>query len=760
MTNKTLIIVESPAKCKKIESFLGKDYKCIASFGHLRKLESLKDIDIVNGYIPNFSLMESNKQIPKIKKEISSCKEVILATDDDREGEAIAWHICCIFSLSINTTKRIIFHEITKHAICNAVSNPTTINLDLVYSQQSRQILDILVGFKISPALWKNISWNSNNKLSAGRCQTPALRLIYDNYNDIKESPGKILYDTTGYFTSKNILFELNHQFDKEKDVYDFLSKSLQHVHMYSYSKTRKVTQSPPLPLITSTLQQACNNELQISPKDTMRICQKLYESGYITYMRTDSKVFSCKFIEDVKKYTISNWGEEYVNKNADYLMLKKVKKSKDEKTQDAHEAIRPTDILMMDIPGHYHPREKKVYKLIWRISCAACMSECILSSFTASITAPLDYLYKYTASKIIFPGWKILYKKEMEADKNYEYCKSMKEQTMKYNKIQCKMGLKQLKLHYNEAKLVKLLEEKGIGRPSTFSGIIDKIQSRGYVALKDVEGKEIECSNYELLDKTIHNSKEKMIFGNEKKKLVIQPLGIIVLEFLLKYFNDIFDYSYTKNMEDELDKIASGDMIWNTLCKNCDTKINEYNKSIKSFNKNIRIDDNHEYTIAKYGPVIKKRESDGEIVFLNVKKDIDVEKLKNNEYRLDDILEKRDTFTNLGKYENEELILKRGKYGLYAEWGKNKKSLVNIKKSKELITINDVIKEIESNKNIIRVVNDFISIRKGQYGDYIFYKTKHMKKPKFISLNKVKNEINIKTDTNEEILDKINIFL
>ena len=197
---------------------------------------------------------------------------------------------------------------------------------------------------------------------------------------------------------------------------------------MYSYSKTRKVRQCPPLPLVTSSLQQVCNNELQISPKETMKICQKLYESGYITYMRTDSKVFSYKFIQDVKEYTISNWGDDYVHKHIDSLLLHKKNKENDGKTQDAHEAIRPTDILIKEIPVHYHPREKKVYSLIWRISCAACMSDCILNSFTVSVTAPCDYVYKYTASKIAFPGWKILHKKELETDKNYEFCKSIKQ--------------------------------------------------------------------------------------------------------------------------------------------------------------------------------------------------------------------------------------------------------------------------------------------------------------------------------------------
>ena len=306
--NKILVIVESPAKCQKIESYLGEEYKCIASFGHLRNLTSLKDIDSKNKYKATYSMIAKNKQYPKLKKCIEECKDVLLATDDDREGEAIAWHICCIFSLPVVTTKRIIFHEITKAAICNAVISPTVLNMNIVQAQQTRQILDMLVGFRISPILWKNISWNSKSGLSAGRCQTPALRLIYDNQKEINKSPGDIYYDISGFFTSKNVEFDLNVSFEKEEDVVPFLQLSLQHKHIYTCCKPKKASRNPPSPLTTSIIQQQASNELKISPKETMRICQKLYEAGLITYMRTDSKTFSLKFIETVKQYILDKW--------------------------------------------------------------------------------------------------------------------------------------------------------------------------------------------------------------------------------------------------------------------------------------------------------------------------------------------------------------------------------------------------------------------------------------------------------------------
>ena len=388
-------------------------------------------------------------------------------------------------------------------------------------------------------------------------------------------------------------------------------------------------------------------------------------------------------------------------------------------------------------------------------------MSNCVLNSVSASITAPLNYIYKYNANMTVFPGWKILVKDDGESEKNYTFCRSIKDKIIPYNKIYSKMGLKQLKSHYTEAKLVKLLEENGIGRPSTFSGIVDKIQSRGYVKLQDIEGRELPCKHFELEKgiKGIKEERELLTFGNEKNKLVIQPVGVIVLEFLLKYFGELFDYNYTKTMEDELDKIASGDGIWYELCKKCDTNINKYKNEIKSFSKTIKIDQENEYTIAKYGPVIKNIDSEGNVTFLNVKKNIDLEKLRNKQYTLEDIIEKKEPKKSLGKYQNEDLFIKTGKFGLYAEWGKNKKSLSKIK-NKEEVTLLDVINCIEQDTSIIRVLNDHTSIRKGKYGNYIFYKTKAMKKPKFIGLNKINEDINIKIDTNQEILEKINNFL
>ena len=576
----TLLIVESPAKCKKIEEYLGSGYKCIASFGHITELNGLESIDISNNFSPTYSVdQKKRQQIEKIKKAITNSSEVFIATDDDREGEAIGWHICKQFKLNINTTKRIIFNEITKSALQRAVENPVTLNLDLVQAQQARQILDIIVGYKISPVLWKYIKSESKQGLSAGRCQTPALKLIYDNQKEIDNSPNVIVYNTTGYFTKKNIPYELNYNHTNEESIGNFLEESVNFDHKFSISEPKNVTKNPPSPFITSTIQQACSNEFRISPKETMSICQKLYEGGYITYMRTDSKIYSKEFIEKSKRFILKEYGNEYIHKNIDLLSesggngLKLTKKKSNDndkvKAQEAHEAIRPTNIDIKELPDDADSKEKKIYKLIWTNTIESCMSPAIYKSITSTITAPENHVYKYSAEQIVFPGWKIVNGYEL-VNSIYTFLLAIKNNSkIDYNKITSRVTMKETKQHYTEAKLVQLLEEKGIGRPSTFSSLIDKIQSRGYVKKENVTGKTVKCVDFDLTGDILNEINTEREFGNEKNKLVIQPIGLIVCEFLTKYYNDLFKYEYTKYMEDVLDNIAKGFTVWHELCRN-----------------------------------------------------------------------------------------------------------------------------------------------------------------------------------------------
>lgn len=493
-----LIIVESPAKCGKIESFLGTGYKCLASFGHIREIANgLKSIDVKNDYKVTFKPTRSkNQNITNLRKWIAKAEEVILATDDDREGEAIAWHICKLFKLPVATTKRIIFHEITKTALQNSIKNPIRVNMNTVNAQMARQVLDLMVGYKISPILWKNISRGS--KLSAGRCQIPALRLVYDQQKLIDEHPGKKVYSTIGEFLDKHLDFVLNKQYNTEDDMVDFLENSADFSHKYTVTDPRRVTKNPPQPFTTSTLQQKSSNHFGYSPKQTMRLAQTLYESGYITYMRTDSKTYSKEFVDKGKKYIKQKYGEAFVGKHCNNLITnakspkktkkktkgKKVTKKQEDMAQEAHEAIRPTKIEKTEIHqgGKIGSQEIRLYNLIWKNTVESLMEKAIYESITAEISAFKKNKYKYSIEKVIFKGWKILEKDDEDLEL-FNYLKNFKKNTIvDYHKITSKVTLKDLKKNYTEAKLVQMLEKQGIGRPSTYSSLISKIQERGYV--------------------------------------------------------------------------------------------------------------------------------------------------------------------------------------------------------------------------------------------------------------------------------------
>jgi DNA topoisomerase-1 len=768
-TTTTLVIVESPAKCKKIEEFLGPGYKCVASYGHLRSLPSLKNIDIENNFKPTYTIIDEpikQKQIEYIRKEIKAANEVLLSSDSDREGEAISFSIIELFNLPMNT-KRITFNEITESAIRYAVQNPRTIDMNLVHAQQARQILDVLVGFKISPILWRLVSQpkGKDNALSAGRCQTPALKLIYENQKEIDNSIEKKIYNTTGYFTNSNLPFELNSdgKFEDEDDMIDFLDESTTFSHIYTCSQPTKIFKQPPEPFTTSRIQQVASNELHYSPKETMRLCQTLYEAGYITYMRTDSKVYSNEFIDLVSNYIQNTYDSQYFNvnlksnNNDNKSIEEPVKKGKKKEkrvdhAQEAHEAIRPTNIYLKDLPEDIGGKEKRMYKLIWTNTLASCMMPACFYSITANITAPKKSKYSFTSELIDFPGWKIVENKFSRDNKDYQYLQTIKkDSSIPYKKIYSKVTLKGTKSHYTEARLVELLEEKGIGRPSTFSSLVDKIQERGYVKKEDIKGKEVVCRDFELENGEIFEDSVKREFGNEKSKLIIQPLGVIVMEFLEKYFDEIFNYQYTNLMEQALDKIAKGDIIWHELCSSCNNEVDKLIELLRDETKfEFKIDDNNTYLIGKYGPVIKcVEEKDGkeEITFKSVKKDVDVLKLKNGQYELQDVIEtnkKTNSQYILGQYEGKDLILRKGKFGLYVSWGENSKTLKELgNRPIENITLEEVKDILSKGNGIIRILNSDLSIRSGSKGDYIFYKTAKMKKPIFHSIKTFLSETN-----------------
>ena len=754
-TTTTLVIVESPAKCKKIEEYLGPGYKCVASYGHLRELSSLKNIDIDNNFAPTYTIIDNpikKKQIAFLKKEIENAHTVILSSDNDREGEKIAYCVAQIFNLDINKTKRITFNEITESALKHAIKNPRTIDMDLVNAQQARQILDILVGFKVTPMLWKFINKNKDNSLSAGRCQTPALKLIYDNEQDIKQSEERKVYNVTGIFTNSNLVFDLLPQgkYETEDSITDFLDGSADFSHIYTCSKPVKTVKKTPEPFTTSSLQQTASNELHYAPKETMRICQALYEAGHITYMRTDSKTYSKDFIDSTKNYIVRNYDAKYINES---LITCDVKK--DSLQQNAHEAIRPTNISLYELLETVDSKERRMYKLIWEHTLESCMAPAIFFSITANIAAFQDTKFAYTSELVDFPGWKVVSKKyanEIKLEnKEYQYLQQIKQNAaIPYKKICAKVTIKGCKQHYTEARLVQLLEERGIGRPSTFSSLVDKIQERGYVKKEDVKGKEIVCKDYELSNGEIFEIENKREFGNEKGKLVIQPLGTIVIEFLDKHFSQIFNYDYTKEMEDELDKIAKGDAIWYNLCNTCNKQLDALLDGLKDETKiEVKLDENNTYLIGKYGPVIKcvtEKNGKEEIKFKPIKKDIDIHKIENGDYNdaIDDIVDANVVKKSyvLGQYEGKDVVLQKGKFGLYITWDKNSKNLKELgNRPIENITFEDVKKYLEEGSNLIREVSANITIRKGSKGEYIFYKTEKMKKPQFFDLKPFSND-------------------
>ena len=648
-TGRALVIVESPAKCQKIESYLGKDkYTCLASFGHIREIaDGLKSIDVDREFAIKFAIMSSkHAQVAKLRAAIADASEVILATDDDREGEAIAWHLCQVFHLPVATTKRIIFHEITEPALKAAVAAPRVINMSLVLAQQARQVLDLIVGYKISPVLWTYVA---HTNLSAGRCQTPALRLIYENYKEIEAATATMVYTVSGIFTKLNLTFHLSKEIEStgdssgEESLERFIRETAAApdagFRATVSGPAKKTTKPPPRPYSTSTLQQAASNDLHLSPKDTMSVAQKLYEGGYITYMRTDSKVYSAEFVAKACEYIRKRFGGE--GTPAEDLIGNLSGVSGSATTKDAaaaaHEAIRPTDISRTLLPQSCHPREHKLYSMIHRNTLESLMAPAICQSLTMAISSPVAVVsgvagaagaaceYRYTAEQVIKPGWKLVaggYDKEA---KEYTYFASLiapaAATVMPFKRIMTKCSLRNTKSHYTESGLVQMLEKMGIGRPSTFSSLVDKIQERGYVKLQDVPGKAVECREFTITKNSggggsgaaIESKTEVREMGGESRKLVIQPLGIIVIEFLLTHFAPLFEYEFTKNMETQLDEIATDGMVWHELCYKCWFDVTAQLQELKErgvVKEEIQIDDRHSYILGKNGPVIRCRVS------------------------------------------------------------------------------------------------------------------------------------------------------
>ena len=766
----SLVIVESPAKCKKMEEYLGPGYKCVASFGHIRELPHINNIDVDNGFSPTFEAMKSKAaNVSQIKKmaNATNCKEVVIATDDDREGEAIGWHICQVLKLPVKTTKRIIFHEISRRAVSEAIANPTLLNMSLVEAQKCRQILDVLVGFTISPMLWNAFNSEKNSKksgLSAGRCQTPALRLVYDNHVSMQESPGKIEYKITALFTDKIdksciLPFVLQSDFsgeNVEEQVESFLKFSMGFEHTMSVSGPVLAIRSSPIPFTTAGLLQIASNEMRLGAKETMKYAQTLYENGLITYMRTECEKYSIEFLDSVQSYISNDPTMTLLKNNMNANLTTQL--SATSEASAAHEAIRPVSISLTTAPERLGVNPAKLYELIRRHTLESCMSAAQIHIMRAEISAPLNKRYTFACEQVKILGWKCVSlsikrkKEDVKKDENdviYRYlqlCQHKENNTntpisVEYLSITGSPHLVETKLHLTEARLIQKLKDQGIGRPSTFASIVDKIQEKGYVKKQDIVGQKRNMTEYRLnnaTDRHISPINKDYVFGKEKDKLIIQPLGISIVRYCVENWPTLFDFEFTNQMEKELDVIAltNGDEHTNQLSINICTNCCETMKNKKGENAQVQAqtphisieimddDDDESYKskkgknkkrlltliVGKKGPVIMDKTNPKKISFLSVCPDLDLAQLAKRQesiYLKEVLLKKEDK-------------MKDKQYGANA----NDDGTQN---------------EVREKTGILREINTDVSIRQGKFGnsDYIFYKTSKMKKPHFISLAK-----------------------
>jgi len=744
-----LVIVESPSKCKKIEKFLGFQYKCIASKGHICNISNVK-----KNYEPTFDILSEKKDHVKWMREIISIfdpKNIYLGTDDDREGEAIAWHICLTFGLPVETTHRIIFHEITESAIRAAVAFPIVVRMNIVNAQKARQVLDRMVGFEISPLLTKRLGTiQEGQHLSAGRCQTPALRLVYDLDVANEKKERSFQYQTTGYFFSPSIACLLNHSFENEKECEAFLEASKTHLHTYSLETPVNKNTSAPSPFNTSTLLQYASVHLHLSPKQTVHYCQTLYQNGHITYMRTESTKYSLEFLNKIRDcFDDPSW-------------IGDLERIQNHNHNNPHEAIRITNIAKCHLEekdiDHVDDaagfsRLKAVYEMIRYRTIESCMSDYQYKEIKIKISALEDKEYIYLIEIPVFLGWKKckeISEKEFQERQQTQtaFHFSLQHKSKKntdLSKIECSITSANGTRHYTESGLIKKLEDLGIGRPSTFATIIETIQERKYVEKKDIEGDKKTVVEYELDGKTkkIIRTEKERIFGTEKNKLVLQDLGKMVIEELIPIFTTLFEYEYTKTMEESLDLVTEDSLEWQEVCKICDLQIKKESKQWKEEIKEIyKIDSIHELVFSKKGAMIRKHKLE-EYEYLSTRKKIDLEKLKKGEYTLEELLEIPREY--LGKYLDKEVHLKNGPYGPYVLWGEETIK-TSFKKDIWEITLEDIVEIIEFKPkslppNVLRVINQNMTIRKGKYGPYIYYKTKDQEStpPKFYSFKPFK---------------------
>jgi DNA topoisomerase I len=744
---KNLVIVESPAKAKTIEKILGKDFEVKSCFGHIRDLE--KDdmgIDIANNFKPKYTIPDDKEKIVKeLKKLAKDTDEVWLATDEDREGEAISWHLCEVLGLDPDVTKRIVFHEITKPAIEKAVQQPRLLDMNLVNAQQARRILDRIVGFELSPVLWRKMSMR--NSLSAGRVQSVAVRLIVEREREINTFNAVSSFKVEAFFTAKdlqgkNITFKAEGptRFKTADDAEKFLQQCIGAAYSVKDIQVKPGKKSPAAPFTTSTLQQEASRKLGYSVSKTMLLAQKLYESGNITYMRTDSVSLSETALGDIQNAINTNYGQKYHQ----YRKFK----NKNESAQEAHEAIRPTYMENATVDDS---DTKKLYELIWKRTIASQMSDAELEKTIAKIDISTNHEELTASGEVLkFDGFLKVYMEGKddedvsdEEDSDGSLPPLAVKQVLDLREMKATERYSRPAPRYTEASLVKKLEELGIGRPSTYAPTITTVQKRGYVEKRDKEGIKREFRILTLKADKLTKVTDTENTGAEKSKLFPTDLGMIVTDFLNQYFSSVMDYGFTAKIEGEFDEVAHGKKIWNQMLNDFYTP---FHKDVENtLEKAERVKGERQLgtdaesgkpivaRMGRYGPMIQigKAEDEEKPKFAKMKSTQSIETIT-----LEEAMELFRLPRNLGQFEDQDVLVNIGRFGPYAA---HDKKFYSLKKEMDPYTVElDEIAPLIAEKRTAkdeRTIKIFekekIQILKGPYGPYIKQGLRNYKIPK-----------------------------
>lgn len=742
---KNLVIVESPAKAKTIQKFLGNDYQVMSSYGHIRDLHK-KDfsIDIEHGFKPIYEIPEDKEElVKKLRKAANDAEVVWLASDEDREGEAISWHLYEVLGLQPDGTRRIVFHEITKPAILAAIEQPRDIDRNLVDAQQARRVLDRIVGFELSPVLWKKIKPG----LSAGRVQSVAVRLIAERENEIKNFKSEPYYRVTAEFKpqdadkAETFNAELNTRLVKRGEALKFLEHCRDADFSVADINVKPVKKSPAPPFTTSTLQQEAARKLGMSVSQTMRVAQALYEAGHITYMRTDSLNLSTLAINTISQEIKQNIGERYLRVRKYHTTAKGA--------QEAHEAIRPTYINTHEITGT--AQEKKLYNLIWKRTIASQMADAELERTTVDIAVSgRDEQFQATGEVVKFDGFLKVYlestdDEQIAPDDMSKLPHLAKDMSLDMNEMTATQRFTQQPLRYTEASLVRKLEELGIGRPSTYAPTISTIQQREYVARGESKGEKREFEVITLKDDEISNKTKSELVGSEKGKLLPTDVGMIVNEFLVKYFPTIMDYGFTAQVEKTFDKIAEGQEQWSDDIERFYTQFHPHVLKVGTLRLEHKVGERIlgsdpktgkpvSVKIGRYGPLVQLGSSDDaeKPRFASLLKDQSMATIT-----LEQALKLFDMPRTLGTFEDQEVTVAVGRFGPYVKHGKEYASIPRDMAPLQL-TLEQAVQLIQDKRqaDANKVIKTFdeepeLQVLNGRYGPYITYQKQNYKIPR-----------------------------